>query len=120
VLNVDGRTRSVPGTVTSLTVRGLRAGTVRVTVAAVNRVGSSTKARHTFTVRTDAAQAPRKALRIGMRTPAVAHLQAALGVPGARQVFDRRTRRAVTAWQVAHGLPATGVVNDRMRFLLAV
>jgi peptidoglycan hydrolase-like protein with peptidoglycan-binding domain len=35
-------------------------------------------------------------------------------------VFGKATRRAVKDWQRSTGRAVTGVVNDRMRFLLAV
>ena len=53
-------------------------------------------------------------LRMGSRGPAVTELQRMLGIP-ADGVFGRQTRRAVRAYQAAHGLEVDGIVGPITR-----
>jgi hypothetical protein len=98
----------------------LGAGLATITVRAVNKNGTSKGLRGSLTVPKNVAHRVRRTLRLGMDNPAVDTLQHALGVDAAGHVFGKSTREAVLLWQASHGKTQTGVVNDRMRFLLRV
>lgn len=67
---------------------------------------------------------PDRNLRMGQHGPAVRTLQRALRAAGSRikvdGSFGRGTRRAVTAYQRGRHVSATGVVDERTRFFLAM
>jgi peptidoglycan DL-endopeptidase CwlO len=56
-------------------------------------------------------------LKRGSRGPAVAAIQAALGIP-ADGIFGRQTRAAVRSFQAAHGLVVDGIVGPMTRAAL--
>ena len=76
-----------------------------VSTACIATAGSAPAAAPTFK-----AALSQPVLRIGSSGPEVLNLQNRLGVTPATGYFGVRTAAAVTAYQRAHGIPATGVV----------
>jgi peptidoglycan hydrolase-like protein with peptidoglycan-binding domain len=120
IVYVDGRRKGAGPSATSVHVKGLRKGPARVSVRAVNEFGASEAVVTTVRIPKSLAAEPKRTLRLGISAPAVRHLQEALGMKHPGGVFGKATRRAVKDWQRSTGRAVTGVVNDRMRFLLAV
>jgi hypothetical protein len=117
LVTVDGRELSTKRT--TLKVSGLRAGPAKVVVRAVNKEGTSKAATLTVKVKKSVAQAPKPTLRPGQSGTAVKKLQKALGVKASGE-FTKKTKAALVRWQKAHDVAATGVANDRTRYLLDV
>jgi hypothetical protein len=120
IVYVDGRRKGAGPSATSVRVKGLRKGPARVSVRAVNEFGVSEAVVTTVRIPKSLAAEPKRTLRLGISAPAVRHLQEALGMKHHGGIFGKATRRAVKDWQRSTGRAVTGVVNDRMRFLLAV
>jgi Fibronectin type III domain len=120
IVYVDGRRKGAGPSATSVHVKGLRKGPARVSVRAVNEFGASEAVVTTIRIPMSFAAEPKRTLRLGISAPAVRHLQEALGMRHHGGVFGKDTRRAVKDWQRSTGRDVTGVVSDRMRFLLAV
>ena len=88
-------------------------------VQAVNKIGTSKAAAMSITVKKSVAQAPKPTLRPGQSGTAVKNMQKALGVKASGS-FTKATKAALVRWQKAHHVAATGVANDRVRYLLNV
>jgi hypothetical protein len=120
LVTVDGRQIVVKKTATSLTVKGLRAGPAKILVRAENKYGVSSAAVTRIVVAKSVAQAPKATLKVGADSAAVKHLQVALGMRHHNGDFAKSTRAAVKRYQKANRMHRTGVVNDRLRYLLDV
>jgi hypothetical protein len=120
LLMVDGRPYIVGPRKTEKTVHGLRAGPAKVRLYALSENGFSRPAVIKIQVKKSVAHAPKMTLKLGMHGPDVRHLQKALFMRHPSGTFGKGTRAAVIEWQGFYGMPRTGEVNDRMRYLLNV
>jgi Putative peptidoglycan binding domain len=120
VLSVDGRVTFTSGDKTKLKVKGLRAGPAKVKMLAVTETGYSKTAKIKIHVAKSVAKAPKATLQLGSTGPAVTRLQTNLGMSHPNGTFDKKTKKHVIEYQTYMGLEPTGIVNDRMRYLLHV